>query len=127
MARTAVGWELLAGLTGEGFGALLANWGASLYLDERVASGSYAMPSWNLREIFGELGVSVKPNSFMSREEPFRVVLGSSLYFLVGGGQSARTAISLQGTPDPSGSGFLLPGISVSLPAHLQVFVVRLP
>ncbi len=120
-------WELLARLTGEQFGTLLSGWGASLLLDERLASGPYTLPSWNLTDIKRELRISFQGSSLAGFEEIDRVVLGSSKYFSIGGRRFPRSALAIRGLLAISPDAGLIVGPlgPIPLPIGLQVLVVR--
>ncbi len=119
---TAVGFAAFEQVLGEPVAPLLARWAASLYTDGRLPSGAdprLSFPSWNLREIDGNLveTASLLPvsRSFGNVNVTQTVAAGSSFYLRVSG--TTQPAWAFRVTAPEGGA----------LPAHVQVWVVRLP
>jgi hypothetical protein len=116
----AAGYAALASVTGVPIRTLLAQWAATLYVDDRVpgAASPLRMTSWNLFDVENSLVETARliPRSrgFSSFSDAFRVRAGSSAYFRVSGSARPGTAIRIRTPSDQP-----LPGI-------MQVFVVRL-
>jgi len=124
--RSNVG-ELLAGLTGESFETLLANWGATLFLDEGVASGRNVLPSWNLREVLNSFNVRILARLIPSDNRLDRVALGSSLYLYGGrGASSASRAVEFEGIEDLPSDIFSDVDGTAAIPMRLQIFVRKM-
>lgn len=118
---TEVGYDNLASVVGVPMKTLLAGWAAALYVDDRVAGAGTAltMPTWNLYDIFevnGSPAVRLAPVSrgFGTFTEAAAVRAGSTAYYRVSGAGSPATSVRIRGTG------------GAALPAHMQVFVVRL-
>lgn len=114
------GFATLAGVLGEPVAPLLARWAASLYADGRLTGGDprLAFPSWDLRGIEDRLvptaHLEPRQRAFSPFEDAIRLAPGSTAYYRVSG--SARSATTFRArTPDGG-----------ALPAHVQLWVVRL-
>jgi len=115
------GFPAIEQVVGESRSPLLAYWAASLYTDGRLPPGAdprLSFPSWNLRSIDGGLvetaqlqPQSVSFNGFTATQS---VAAGSSHYLRVSGPAHPSFAIR---TTTQAGT---------QLPAHMQVWVVRL-
>lgn len=89
-------------LLDEDFGTLLAGWGASLYLDDRLPptdpAQRFEMTSWNLRDIFRRLGVGISTPSLGFADGSVggdRLRVGSTMYYRLTGGPGASPATAL--------------------------------
>jgi len=113
------GFASVEALVGEEMETLLANWAASLWLDDRVGGLDplLTLPSYDLFDIESnvapEARLTPRVRSFQTFSQSLLVRAGSSAYFLVSGADRPSTAIRARG---PTG-GFLSPTI--------QVWVVR--
>ncbi|HYF38046.1 MAG TPA: Ig-like domain-containing protein [Gemmatimonadales bacterium] len=116
----ATGYAALAAITGHPIKTLLAQWAATLYVDDRVPGSAPALqlPSWNLLDLENNVVETARlvphSHSFSSFSDAFNVRAGSTAYFRVSGASRPGTAIQIRGNSDQP-----LPGI-------MQVFVVRL-
>jgi hypothetical protein len=116
----ASGYAALSAVTGVPVRTLLAQWAAMLYVDDRVAGlqSSLTLPSWNLLDIENSVvePAQLVPRShgFTGFSEAFNVRAASSSYLRVSGASRPGTAIRVRNASDGS------------LPAIMQVFVVRL-
>jgi len=118
---TAVGYANLEDVVGVPIRTLLARWAAALYVDDRIsgASADLTLSTWNLYDVFD---LNVVPSArltpvshgFGTFSETAAVRAGSTAYFRLSGADGPATALRLR-----SGGG-------TALPAHMQVFVVRL-
>jgi hypothetical protein len=116
-----VGYQNLASVVGVPIKTLLARWAASLYVDDRVpgADPSLTIPTWNLVDIFdGHLNQTARltptPQGFGSFTEAANVRAGSTAYYRVSGTNRPATSVRVRGATGGT------------LPATMQVFVVRL-
>jgi hypothetical protein len=106
------------GQPGQPLDRVLAEWAASLYVDDRVAGAdpSLTIPSWNLVNIENRLvnpaHLRPRQHGFTTFSEDVQVRAGSAAYFLVTG---ARSAASL---------GMFATG-GGTLPSNMRVFIVR--
>jgi hypothetical protein len=116
----ATGYEALAAVSGVPLKTLLAQWAAMLYVDDRItgAQSSLTLPSWNLLDVANGLveAAQLVPRSrgFNGFSDAFNVRAGSSAYLRVSGTSHPGTAIRVRN------------GADGSLPAIMQVFIVRL-
>jgi hypothetical protein len=114
------GYAALAAVTGVPIKTLLAQWAATLYVDDRVPSAAPTLQlrSWNLVDIENNLveTAHLVPHAlgFTSFADAFNVRAGSTAYFRVSGASRAGTAIRIRSPSDQA------------LPSIMQVFVVRL-
>jgi hypothetical protein len=121
------GFPALAQVLGEPVEPLLARWAAALYTDDRLPPGSdptLSFRTWNFRNIFEEGGlfptVSLAPRtqgySAFDLSQPLRPV--SSMYTIIeaAGGAGSHPPYVLRAVNGTGGS----------LPAHIQMWVVRL-
>lgn len=113
------GFSSIQQITGEPIHVLLAEWAATLYLDDRVEgleNPRLDFPSWNLADfdqrIIDQARLIPRRRSFSSFQDDLRVRAASAAYFLVNGTRP-ETALHVR---NPSG---------VSLPPTIQVWVVR--
>jgi hypothetical protein len=118
---TAVGYANLEEVVGVPISTLLARWAAALYVDDRIpgASADLRLTTWNLYDIFELHAVPaarLNPAShgFGAFTETVAVRAGSTAYLRLSGTGGPPTALRIR-----SGGG-------TPLPAHMQVFVVRL-
>jgi hypothetical protein len=117
------GFQTLQEVVGEPVPPMLARWAASLYADGRLPAGVgdplLQFPTWNLRGIESRLvepaRLRARPAGFNSFNLPMTIAAGSTSYVTVSGG--SRPAHSIRARSE--GGGFL--------PAHMQLWVVRLP
>jgi hypothetical protein len=99
--------------------ALLANWAAALYVDDRFPGMAAALnfTSWNLFDIASNWPATARlvprDRAFGPFTDQVSVRAGSTAYFRVGGAGRAATAIRVR---DPSGN---------NLPAWMRVWIVR--
>ncbi|MCZ6857912.1 MAG: hypothetical protein O7F70_07930, partial [Gemmatimonadetes bacterium] len=116
------GFANIENVVGEPIETLLAEWAATLYLDDRSATALPSridFPSWNLFDIFDVGGLPssarLRPTSvvFQDFTEDVDVRAGSTAYFLLSGNVTAPTAIRVRNQVD---------GV---LPTTMQVFIVR--
>ncbi len=121
--NTLLGLENLADVVGVPIETLLAEWAATLYLDDRGIAGLPArldFPSWNLFDIFqgGALPATSRLVPivvlFNNSVRDVDVRAASTAYFLLSGAVSAPTAIRVRTQAD------------LVLPSTVQVFVVRI-
>jgi hypothetical protein len=114
------GYANVAVAAGTPIRTLLAQWSAALYVDGRVpnADPRLTFRSWDMADIFGSL---VETATLAPQTHPFgsftsnaTVRAGSTAYFTVGG--QARPATGVGATTPSQGA----------LPAHMQMWVVRL-
>jgi hypothetical protein len=130
--HTRDGFETLADVTGTSISELLAQWSASLYVDDcagRIVSpcgtgvtfnSRLLLPSWNLASINGAgpprlistVGLRPRERTFGIFSEEFQVRGGSTAYFRLSGSRPAFTVGAR------TGNGGTLPG-------HMQVWIVR--
>jgi hypothetical protein len=114
------GYAALSAVTGVPIKMLLAQWAATLYVDDRVpgAAPTLQLRSWNLLDIENNLVESAhlvpRSRGFTSFADAFNVRAGSTAYFRVSGGSRPGTAIRIRSSSDQP------------LPSIVQVFVVRL-
>ncbi len=94
-------------LLGEDFGVLLAGWGASLYLDDRVPATDpvqrFQMTSWNLRDIFRHRNIDISTRSLGFADEEAagdRLRVGSTMFYRLTGrpGASPAAAFHVRGS-----------------------------
>ena len=116
------GFPSIETLVGEDIETLLAQWAASLYVDDRPeVAGSLdpllTLPSWDLFDVESHLApearLQPRVRAFDDFTQNVGVRAGSTAYFLVSGSNRPSTAIRMRA---PSG-GFLSPSV--------QVWVVR--
>lgn len=114
------GFRTIEEVIGRPMHELLAQWAAMLYVDDRVggAQASLTLPSWNLFDFeqnVVETGRLVpRQRSFSSFTDAVSVRAASAAYFRVSGAGRPGTAIRVR---DGAGN---------PLPAHVQVWIVRL-
>ena len=124
------GYALIEQLVGESFEVLLAQWAATLYVDDLLdgANPVLTMTSWDLDDIFygfytlpdGDFGLrealrlTPKEAGFASFARSANVRAGSTYYTIVSGGNRQGTAIRAAD------------GSDLPLPSHMQVWVVRI-
>jgi hypothetical protein len=114
------GFNAMAAVTGQPIGTLLAQWAASLYVDDRVSSPNARLtwPSWNLFAFESRLRESAQLNprerTFSTFSDNVQVRAGSTAYFRVSGAGRPATLLRVRG------------GGEAILPGNMQVFVVRL-
>ncbi|MGH7467432.1 MAG: Ig-like domain-containing protein [Longimicrobiales bacterium] len=114
------GFSAVSGALGIPIDSLLAQWGAALYVDDRVPTLSPALTfsSWNMFDV--ENGKNPlyrllpRERSFASFTDAVSVRAGSTAYFRVSG--VGRPATAIQAFAPSSGA----------LPAHMRMWVVRL-
>jgi hypothetical protein len=118
---TAVGYANLEEVVGVPIRTLLARWAAALYVDDRIqgASADLKLTTWDLHDIFELHAVPTArltpaSHGFGTFGETAGVRAGSTAYFRLSGSDAPATALKIR-----SGGG-------TPLPAHMQVFVVRL-
>jgi hypothetical protein len=118
---TEVGYANLESVVGVPVKTLLAQWAAALYVDGRVlaAHPSLTITSWDLYDIFDihlppEWRLIPMSRGFGSFNELVNVRAGSTAYFRVSGTSRPPTSVKIRGASD------------AVLPAHMQVFIVRL-
>jgi hypothetical protein len=113
------GYANLATITGVSADTLLAQWAASLYVDDRVpgASPALTIPSWNLVDVFNGLVATARlePTSlgFATFDVARNVRAGSSAYFLLGSAARPATAVRARSDTD------------AQLPATMNLWIVR--
>ncbi len=131
VSGTVNGFALLENLVGRPIEELLAQWAATLYVDDRLngANPTLEMTSWDLFDIFygsftlpeGPFGLipalrlTPKDASFATFAETASVRAGSTYYTLISSDGRPGTAISILDETD------------LELPSHMQVWVVRMP
>ncbi|MCH8144826.1 MAG: hypothetical protein IIA55_08930 [Gemmatimonadetes bacterium] len=117
------GLESIEDVVGVPIETLLAEWAATLYLDDRGVPGLPArldFPSWNLFDIYEGGGL---PSS--ARLDPIRIVFtnfardvdvraASTAYFVLAGNVQSPTAVRVRDQADGQ------------LPPNMQVFLVRI-
>jgi hypothetical protein len=120
------GYATLAHVTGTPIGALLADWAAALYVDDRVADAHprLTLSSWNLAAAFDSRVESARlrprERAFAPFSDAIAVRAGSTAYFRVSGAGAGAgrgrpaTAVRIS---DPDGG---------RLPTFVHVWVVRL-
>jgi hypothetical protein len=115
------GYQNIENVVGVPIETLLAQWAAMLYADDRapVISARLTMPSWNLFDVYdiGSLEtarLAPRIRTFSNFDDAVQVRAGSTAYFRVGGSFRPAAAIRVR---NHSGG---------TLPATMQVFVVRL-
>ena len=114
------GYGSLAEVSGVPIQTLLAQWAATLYVDDRVpaAAASLQLPSWNLLDVENGVVESARlvprSRSFAGFTDAFSVRAGSTAYFRVSGATHPGTAIRIRTPTDQP------------LSSIMQVFVVRL-
>ncbi len=107
------------GQPGQPLDRVLADWAASLYVDDRIsgADPSLTIPSWNLLDIENRLveQAHLRPRmrTFTAFSDDVQVRAGSTAYFIVSGTRAAA-ALGMRST----GGG--------ALPTNMRVFIVRL-
>ena len=114
------GLSNLANVLGVQIDSLLAQWSATLYLDDRISglSPRLTFPSWSLFSIL-DRGLSasarLKPAEITFSEflERVDVRAASTAYFLIGGANRPATALRVRDTTDEE------------LPTSMQVYLVR--
>jgi len=127
---TTAGFSLLENLVGQPIETLLAQWAATLFLDDRpgVTNPALRITSWDLYDIFygshvladgeysliPELRLTPKDATFTSFTETASVRAGSTYYTLISGANRAGTAIAIRDQQD------------LNLPSHMQVWIVRM-
>ena len=127
---TSSGYALLEQLLGQPIEVLLAQWAATLYVDDRLdgANPVLTMTSWDLYDIFygsftlpdGEFGLieslrlTPKTAQFTNFTRTAAVRAGSTYYTLLSGGNRQGTAIRVGD------------GSDLQLPSHMQLWVVRM-
>jgi hypothetical protein len=117
--HTESGFSTLADVAGVPINELLAQWSAALYVDDRItgAADRLTMPSWNLFNIESRLiataHLSPRQRGFSNFVDDISVRGGSTAYFLLSG---PRPEFALN-VKLPTGG---------ALPAHMQVWIVRL-
>jgi hypothetical protein len=129
VSGTTSGFALLENLVGQPIQTLLAQWAATLYLDDRpgMTNPTLQITSWDLYDIFygsfvrpdGEYGLIPalrlfpKLVAFTSFTKTADVRAGSTYYTLVSGANRPGTAVAIRDAQD------------LDLPSHMQVWVVR--
>ena len=118
------GFENLADVVGMSVDTMLAQWAATLYLDDRgiPTDTLLTMPSWDLNDIVfdtyfgGETPHRLSPREygFQAFESNVNVRGGSTAYYIVEGSSRSGLAIRFRGASDQA------------LPSHMQVWVVRM-
>lgn len=113
------GYTTMQQITGQPIHILLAQWAATLYLDDRVdglREPRLDFPGWNLfsidQAVVDPARLIPRPRSFAPFTDDVRVRAGSTAYFFVDGARPA-TAIGMR---SPAGT---------DLPGSIQVWVVR--
>jgi hypothetical protein len=130
VSGTVSGFALLETLLGRPIEELLAQWAATLYVDDRLegANPTLEITSWNLYDIFygwftfpdGDYGLipalrlTPKEAGFEAFTETASVRAGSTYYTIVSGDRRPGTAISIRDASD------------LFLPSHMQVWIVRM-
>jgi Big-like domain-containing protein len=119
--ESADGYANIENVVGVPIATVLAQWASALYTDDRFSQidRRLTLPSWNLFEIYGASApeparLVPRSRTFESFRDDFSVRAGSSAYFRVSGGARPATAIRVR-TPSDN-----------TLPANMQLFVVRL-
>jgi hypothetical protein len=113
------GFANLQALSGRSPDQLLAEWAASLYVDDRIggADPRLTLPSWNLLGIETRLVTPARlrprARTFTGFTDQVDVRAGSTAYFIVSGARGA-SALRMRG-----------PGENM-LPANMRVWIVRL-
>jgi hypothetical protein len=119
-SSTSSGFALIASLIGVPMDSLLAQWAAMLYVDDRLSGANprLTMTSWNLFDIFNNAPVSMRllpdPVTFSDFTKSKRVRAASTYYTLISGTNRPGTAVQAL---DDAGQ---------NLPAHMQMWVVRM-
>jgi hypothetical protein len=107
------------GQPGQPLDRVLAEWAASLYVDDRVtgADPTLTIPSWNLLNIENRLvtPAHLRPRlrTFATFSDAVEVRAGSAAYFVVSGSRGA-SALRMRGTGE------------TTLPSGMRVFIVRM-
>ena len=122
VSGTQSGFDNISAVIGEPISLLLAQWAATLYVDDRVfssASPRLAMTSWNLFDIFEmglNTGLRLAPTAlgFTDFTETIEVRAASTGYFRIFGNGRPATAVRARDLFDGS------------LPSSMQFWVVRL-
>jgi hypothetical protein len=119
VADTRVGFATIAGVVGRPIDELLAQWAASLYLDDRFSglNARLGFTSWNLPDIESRLvtpaRLSPRRPGFAGFSDALTVIAGSSAYYHLTGANRPNLSLSFTGT----GGG--------ALPATTRVWIVR--
>jgi hypothetical protein len=114
------GFSTIAAVTGQPINVLLAEWAASLYVDDRITNPSarLASPSWNFFGFESRLRESAQLNprerTFSTFNDNVQVRAGSTAYFRVSGAGRPATLLRVRGTGE------------AILPSNMQVWVVRM-
>lgn len=119
--NTRRGLDNIANVVGVPADSLLAQWGAALYVDERVtgASARLTMPSWDFVDIFevhlpASAVLSPQAVDFDTWDSNMSVIAGSAAYFRIRGSNRPDVAFRVRGLADQP------------LPGWMQVFLVRI-
>ena len=119
--NAAVGFANLEGRTGQSIETMLAQWAATLFVDDRIAglAENLTFPSWNLFDVDQSvieqaqlLPTGVGFGNFQSTL--FTVAAASSAYFRLSGGPRPNTAVRFRGSADQV------------LRTDMQLWIVRL-
>lgn len=114
------GFANVESVVGTAVPALLPQWAAALYVDDRVAGAEsrLTLPSWNLKQVSDSLVTTGRllPDSvgFKDFSLSYDVTAASSAYLIVGGGSRPHTTVRVR---SPDGS---------ALPSTARVWIVRL-
>lgn len=115
------GFQRLENVLGRSADTLLAQWAASLYIDDRITPADTLLthPSWNLFDIFEtnsptEWRLAPIDVVFGSFDQTINVRAGSAGYFRVSGSTRPATAVRARTSSD------------TTLPSTMQIWVVRL-
>jgi hypothetical protein len=114
------GFNAVANVVGQPIGTLLAQWAASLYVDDRIANPHprLTLPTWDLFGFENRLRESahLKPRerTFSTFTDNVQVRAGSTAYFRVSGAGRPATLVRVRGAGE------------AILPNTVQVWVVRL-
>ncbi len=114
------GLPAIAGVVGEPSNELLAQWAASMFVDDRISNPDARLtwPSWNLFAFEDRLRDSahLKPREqqFTSFVQNVQVRAGSTAYFRLSGAGRPNTLVRVRGASE------------AILPSTMQVWVVRL-
>lgn len=104
--NASVGFANLEGRTGQSIETMLAQWAATLYVDDRVAglAEKLTFPSWNLfdvdQTVIEQARLMPTGRGFADFQSALTVAAASSGYFRLSGGPRQNTAVRFRGSAD---------------------------
>lgn len=120
IGNPAGGYAAIAGTVGVSIDTLLAQWAASLYVDDRVpgAAARLTIPSWDLVDIESNLFATARLQPievlFSTFDQARNVRGGSTAYFRISGTSRPATAVRARSSSD------------TALPGTMNIWIVRL-